>query len=118
MENNWEKPYEDNGVTLGPEDALRREIEKTKTLKVEKLQLKDTLEKLKAENDALAKTNQVLEQKLNSLTNQLEGNTNSYPIQDSAAVQAGQTLTRRWSFFLLSFNLAALGILLIFLLRQ
>ena len=35
MENNWEKPYEDNGVTLGPEDALRREIEKTKTLKIE-----------------------------------------------------------------------------------
>ena len=118
MENNWEKPYEDNGVTLGPEDALRREIEKTKTLKVEKLQLKDTLEKLKAENDTLSKTNQVLEQKLDSLTDQLEANTSSYPIQDSATVQAGQTITRRWFFFLLAFNLAALGILLIFLLKQ
>ena len=118
MENNWEKPYEDNGVTLGPDDALRRETEIIKTLKVEKLQLKDTLEKLKAKNDTLAKTNQVLEQKLSSLTDQLEGNINSYPVQDSATVQAGQTITRRWSFFLLAFNLVALGILLIFLLKQ
>ena len=58
MGDDWEKPYEDDGVTLGPEDALRREIEKSKTLKVEKLQLKDAIEKLKAENDALLKTNQ------------------------------------------------------------
>ena len=41
MKNDWDKPYEDDGVTLGPEDALHREIEKTKALKVEKIQLKD-----------------------------------------------------------------------------
>ena len=55
MDDDWGKPYEDDGVTLGPEDALRREIEKSKTLKVEKLQLKDAIEKLEAENDALSK---------------------------------------------------------------
>ena len=35
----------DDGVTLGPEDALHREIEKTKALKVEKDSMK------KVEND-------------------------------------------------------------------
>ena len=45
MDENWKKPYEEDGVTLGPEDALRREIEKSKVLKVEKLQLKDSLGK-------------------------------------------------------------------------
>ena len=118
MENNWEKPYEDDGVTLGPEDALRREIEKIKALKVEKLQLKDTLEKLRIKNDALVKTNRVLDQKLNSLTNQLEGKANSYNIKNYATVQSGQTLNKGWSFFILAFNLAALGILLILFLKQ
>ena len=67
MGDDWEKPYEDDGLTLGPENALNREIQKSKTLKVEKLQLKDTIEKLKAENDALLKTNQSLNQKLKLL---------------------------------------------------
>ena len=30
MIDDWEKPYEDDGVTLGPQDALCREIEKSK----------------------------------------------------------------------------------------
>ena len=118
MENNWEKPYEDNGVTLGPEDALRREIEKSKTLKVEKLQLKDAIEKLKAENDALLKTNQFLEQKLNSFNNQSAKGGNSDPDVYSPIFQAAQTPSMRLSIFLLIFNLAAAGILLIFLLKQ
>jgi len=44
MKDDWENPYEEDGVTLGPEEALLRETEKTKALKVEKLQLKDTIE--------------------------------------------------------------------------
>ena len=118
MGDDWKKPYEDDGVTLGPEDALRREIEKSKTLKVEKLQLKDAIEKLKAENDALLKTNRSLEQRLDSLTDQsVEGN-NSDLVQSSPIFQAGQTPSMGWLFFLLTFNLAAVGILLTFLLRQ
>ena len=27
MEDNWENPYEEDGVTLGPEEALRRETD-------------------------------------------------------------------------------------------
>ena len=118
MVDDWEKPYEDDGVTLGPQDALRRETEKSKTLKVEKLQLKDAIEKLEAENDALSKTNQSLEQKLNSLTDQPAWGGNSDPVQCSPILQTTQATSMGWPFFLLVFNLAAAGILLIFLLKQ
>ena len=30
---NWEHPLENEGLTLGPEEALQREIEKSKSLK-------------------------------------------------------------------------------------
>ena len=63
MEDKWENPYEEDGVTLGPEEALLRETEKTKVLKVEKLQLKDTIEKLKSKNDALTNISNSLKQK-------------------------------------------------------
>ena len=118
MGDDWKKPYEDDGVTLGPEDALRREIEKSKTLKVEKLQLKDAIEKLKAENDALLETNRSLEQKLNSFNDQSAEGGNSDPARHSPVFQAAQTPSMRWTIFLLIFNLAAAGILLIFLLKQ
>ena len=118
MSDDWEKPYEDDGLTLGPENALNREIQKSKTLKVEKLQLKDTIEKLKAENDALSKTNQSLEQKLNSLTDQPAWGDNPDPVQYSPILQTTQATRIGWPFFLLVFNLAAAGILLIFLLKQ
>ena len=117
MGDDWEKPYEDDGVSLGPEDALRLEIAKSKTLKVEKLQLKDDIEKLKAENDALFKTNQFLEKKLNSFTDQSAKDSNSDPDQYSPTFQATQTPNMRWPIFLLVFNLAAAGILLIFLIK-
>ena len=116
MGDDWEKPYEDDGLTLGPENALNREIQKSKTLKVEKLQLKDTIEKLKAENDALLKTNQSLNQKLKSFTDQSEQESNSTK-RDSTLVQTYQTTNMGWSFFLVFFNIIALGILLIFLLK-
>ena len=118
MADDWKKPYEEDGVTLGPQDALRREIEKTKTMKVEKLQFENTIEKLKAKNDALSKANQSLEQKLNSLTDQSAEDANSDPVQDSPAFQAAQTPSMRWLLFLLVFNLVAAGILLIFLIKQ
>ena len=118
MVDDWGKPYEDDSLTLGPEDALLREIEKSKALKVEKLQLKDAIEKLEAENDALAKTNQSLEQKLNSMTGQLAKGGNSDPVPYPSIFQAAQVPSMGWPIFLLIFNLAAAGILLIFLLKQ
>ena len=108
MEDNWENPYEEDGVTLGPEEALLKETEKTKALKVEKLQLKDTIEKLQSKNDTLVNVNNSLEQKLISLTEQSSSNIH---------LETDQTHTLKWAYLLLIFNLTALIILILFNLR-
>ena len=117
MVDDWKKPYEDDGVTLGPEDALNLEIQKSKALKVEKLQLGDALEKLKAENYVLLKTNQSLKQKLESFPNQPAQSGNSLTEHYFKAGQKDRVNYMRWAFFLVSSNLIALGILLIFFLK-
>ena len=108
MEDNWENLYEEDGVTLGPEEALLRETEKTKALKVEKLQLKDTIEKLQSKNDTLVNVNNSLEQKLISLTEQSSSNIH---------LETDQTHTLKWAYLLLIFNLTALIILILFNLK-
>lgn len=108
MENEWKEPFADDGVTLGPEEALRRETEKTRALKVERLQLKDTLEKLRAENAALKKN-----QPSAHPPGETSGGAAAVSPADPSPVPAA-----RWVFFLLAFNLAAAGILLFFLLKQ
>ncbi len=108
MEDNWENPYEEDGVTLGPEEALLRETEKTKALKVEKLQLKDTIEKLQSKNDTLVNVNNSLEQKLISLTEQSSSRIH---------LETDQTHTLKWAYLLLIFNLTALIILILFHLK-
>ena len=109
MENDWENPYEEDGVTLGPEEALLRETEKTKALKVERLQLKYTIEKLQSKNNALANVNNSLEQKLRSLTEQSSS---------SIRLETDQIHTLRWAYLLLIFNLTALIILILFHIKQ
>jgi len=109
MKDDWENPYEEDGVTLGPEEALLRETEKTKALKVEKLQLKDTIETLRNKNNALANVNNSLEQKLRSLTEQSSS---------SIRLETDQTHTLRWAYLLLIFNLTALIILMLFHIQQ
>jgi len=109
MKDDWENPYEEDGVTLGPEEALLRETEKTKALKVEKLQLKDTIEKLRSKNNALANVNNSLEQKLRSLTEQSSS---------SIRLETDQTHTLRWAYLLLIFNLTALIVLILFHIKQ
>ena len=109
MKDDWENAYEEDGVTLGPEEALLRETEKTKALKVEKLQLKDTIEKLQSKNNALANVNNSLEQKLRSLTEQSSS---------SIRLETDQIHTLRWAYLLLIFNLTALIILILFHIKQ
>jgi len=118
MEDNWENPYEEDGVTLGPEEVLLREIEKTKALKVEKLQLKDTIEKLKSKNDAIVKTNQSLEKQLISLAGYSENRTNFKSSESYDTLQSDQNNQIKWSLYLLIFNLISLATLLFFFLKQ
>ena len=47
----WSKSIED-GITLGPEEMLLREIEKNKALKVDKLRLKSLVETLRSKKFA------------------------------------------------------------------
>jgi len=63
----WEEPKEEDGLTLGPEETLQREIEKSKTLKVDRLRLRDEIEKLKTEKYDLANKNQHLIDRLTKL---------------------------------------------------
>ena len=69
MNEPWEEPKEEDGLTLGPEEALQREIEKSKTLKVDRLRLRDEIEKLKTEKYDLVKKNQQLIDRLTELKN-------------------------------------------------
>lgn len=69
MSDQWKEPPEEDGLTLGPEEALQREIEKSKTLKVDRLRLRDEIEKLKAEKTDLAQKNQRLKERLTQLGN-------------------------------------------------
>lgn len=97
----WKDPYEENGITLGPEEALRREIEKSKSLKVERLKLKDEIEKLRSENVQL----------MNNLEAQKKEIQYQYPISPKNVPPSFPKL----SLFLLVFNLCALGFLLFFI---
>ena len=67
MSQHWEEPPEEDGLTLGPEESLQREIEKSKNLKVDRLRLRDEIEKLKVEKDDLARKNHLLKERLTAL---------------------------------------------------
>ena len=79
MNENWEEPLEEDGLTLGPEEALQREIEKSKAVKVDRLRLRDEIEKLKAETTDLTQKNHLLKERLTAL-----GNPSANPEKESA----------------------------------
>ena len=79
MNENWEEPLEEDGLTLGPEESLQREIEKSKALKVDRLRLRDEIEKLKAETTDLTRKNHLLKERLTAL-----GNPSANPEKESA----------------------------------
>ena len=68
---NWEHPLENEGLTLGPEEALQREIKKSKSLKVDRLRLKDEIEQLKIQKTELIEKNRQLYEKINALSKQI-----------------------------------------------
>ena len=116
MTDEWLDTPDDDGITLGPEEALGREISKSKALKVERLKLKDRVEQLTAQNKSLRDENDALKQKPKSSPGNREPSphtSNSKPPQRSKPF-----LPNRWAFILLAFNLAAIGILLLFLLQR
>jgi len=67
----WENPLENDGVTLGPEEALQREIEKSKSLKVDRLRLKDEIEQLKVQTAEIKDKNSQLQERIKALSEQV-----------------------------------------------
>ena len=67
----WEDPLENDGLTLGPEEALQREIEKSKSLKVDRLRLKDEIEKLRTQKAEIKDKNSQLQEKIKALSEQV-----------------------------------------------
>ena len=66
----WEEPIEDNGLTLGPEEKLQREIEKSKSLKVDRLRLNDEIEQLKEQKKNMQEKNRQLNKRINALSSE------------------------------------------------
>ena len=111
-ESKWQEPLEDDGVTLGPEEALRREIEKSKSLKVERLKLKDEIEKLSSRVDRLTGENQALKGEIGRLKKK-------HP--ESSANQTGSGEPANWfaclSPLVILLTLCGMGLSLYFLFR-
>ena len=119
MTDEWQDAPEDDGITLGPEEALGREIAKSKALKVERLQLKDQVERLTAQNRALNDQLEALKQEEASSPSGQGHYTHEANVAHSGLPQpAKRFLPNRWAFILLVFNLTAIGILLIYLLQR
>jgi hypothetical protein len=119
MTDEWQDTSEDDGITLGPEAALEREIAKSKALKVERLQLRDQVERLSAQNKALQDQLEALKQNRENSPGSSELSPDAPDTRYSGAPQsANRFLPNRWAFILLIFNLAAIGILLLFLLQK
>ena len=97
----------ENGITLGPEEALLREIEKNKALKVEKLGLKNEIEKLRLENSHLSKENRNLNQKIKQFTP---------PKSRESSIISGEATPRPLSNVLISIAITATFILFLFFL--
>ena len=119
MTDEWQDTPEEDGITLGPEEALEREIAKSKSLKVERLQLRDQVERLTVQNRSLCDQLEALKQKPRGSPGDLKHSPDTLNSQHSETPPpANGYLPNRWAFFLLVFNLTAIGLLLIYLLQK
>ncbi len=119
MTDEWQDTSEEDGITLGPEEVLGREIAKSKALKVERLQLRDQIERLTAQNQSLRDQLEALKQN----AGESSGDSGHSPDTSNSRYSGTPTPAHgsrpnRWALFLLVFNLAAIGLLLILLLQK
>ncbi len=116
MSDERENQREEDGITLGPEEALRREIEKSKALKVERLQLRNEVEGLRRQVRDLQEKIRGGEADPKNLPGQVaDPPQNQNPIEISSEQRL---IPKGLVGFILVFNLAAIGLLLYFLLQK
>ena len=109
----FENPLDDAGITLGPEEALAREIAKSKSLKVERLQHRDTIQKLEQKNTALIQKNRQLEKKFSHL---IDAEAEQSPRTPRPASQPGNAQPQ-WLFVLAILEAIVILVLLFLLWR-
>ncbi len=115
----WQDPFEEEGITLGPEERLQREIERSKALKVERLRLKDEVEKLRTQNARLNERIEDLEQERDRLHAHFDQvSPGSSPRSPRPSSPARPVLPARWAISILIFNIGALGFILYFLTQK
>ncbi|MFQ5443052.1 MAG: hypothetical protein ACE5EK_00405 [Nitrospinales bacterium] len=112
MNDEWQNDFEDESVTLGPEAALQREIEKTKSLKVERLKLRDEIENLKKDNQRLARENS---QQLDALSKFEQTADQGKPFSSDpkeSSIKHSPAPFSPWAWTLLLTNLFTVGLLI------
>ncbi|MGV7221622.1 MAG: hypothetical protein ACQ9MH_08865 [Nitrospinales bacterium] len=116
----WDDNYEEDGVTLGPEEALQREIQKSKSLKIDKLQLRNEVEKLQLEVHDLTLKVHMQEQELTRVrlkeTPKEQTNTQNQAIPSNTGDK--RQIPRFLVLFILFFNILAISLLLYFKLQK
>ena len=120
MNDEWENQFEEDGITLGPEEALQREIQKSKSLKVEKLQLRSQVETLQAEVRDLSEKFR-LQEREKAQNERPAPPAETSRVQKSAAGSESARSSRMpggWAFFILIFNISAIGMLIYFQLQK
>lgn len=98
-ENQWQENPE-SGITPGPEEALRKEIEKSKALKVERLQLRNQLGSLRLQNQRLQEENQRLKEKPSAPEETEAVSLNSHLESETRGLSPLLTVLRNGLFFL------------------
>ena len=120
MASEWENQFEEDGITLGPEEALRREIEKSKALKLDRLKLRNQVEKLQGEVRDLTVKVHLQEQEI--ARNQRQGSPAKILSAQNKVVGAasanGSHIRRGLVLFILAFNISFIGLLLYFQLQK
>jgi hypothetical protein len=95
MDERWDE-HQENGITLGPEATLHREIQKSKSLKIELLRLRDENERLQSQNRILTQKMTALEQTPHGA----EGNPSASPSLPSLILYVlSSTALALWVFF-------------------
>ncbi len=110
MSDDFTPPIDEDGLTLGPEDALEREIAKSKAMKVEKLKLRNQIEQLQIRVEQLENINSDLQKTVDNFSKFSQPEKTHFP-----ATNTSKYIPVSWAYSLLIFNLAAIGILLVYL---
>ena len=107
MSENMDSDYEPEGLTLGPEERLEREIARIKALKVERLQLRDRVARLESQVAGLVRENELLKERLGQSGRDLRETSPGGPETEATCI----TCAESWTWGLVASALIAAALL-------